>query len=75
MIKISDIQKGRTLSIETRNKIIENHKKPMSKKVINIETNEIFDSIRIAAEMSNMSFSSFYNKLRNKENFNYKYYV
>ena len=74
-IKISDIQKGRTLSIETRNKIIENHKKPMSKKVINIETNEIFNSIKIAAEMANMSFSSFYNKLRNKKNFNYEYYV
>lgn len=74
-IKISNIQKGRTLSVETREKVIKNHKKPMSKKVINIDTNEIFDSITIAAKTANINYIYFCNLLKSKDNFNYKYYV
>jgi hypothetical protein len=47
---------------------------PNSKKVINIETGEIFNTLKEAASSINMNYGSFKWSIRKAKKFNFKYY-
>ena len=77
-LKLSLIHKNKILSEEHVNNIrrsIEKHH-PGSKPIINIETNEIFETIKDAAESINMKSNTLVCKLngRNKNNTSMRYY-
>ena len=63
-LKISSSKKGKTMSSD-------NHK---SKKVINVDNSQIFNSIREAADFEKVIYSSFKWRMTYRNNFNYKYY-
>lgn len=87
---MSDIQKEK-ISITHKNKIITKESKlkmskakegmylldnnPNSKKVINILTNQIFNTVKEASLFENKNYSTFKWSLKHKLNFNYKYYI
>lgn len=79
-IKIGNFHRNKTVSIESKEKmriakkdkyLLSNN--PNSKKVINIETNEIFNSLKEAAKSINKNYGSFKWSIRNAKNFNFKY--
>ncbi len=77
--KMSDAQKGKKLGInhsdETRKKMSENSKGKNSKKVINIETGEIYNSVKEVSEILNINYGTLRGKLNGsrKNNTNFKY--
>lgn len=78
---LSEIFKGRKFSDDTilkMKKAKENkyylNDNPNSKKVINIETGEIFNTLKEAALSINMNYGSFKWSIRKAKTFNFKYY-
>lgn len=78
--KISDYHKGKPKSKESKEKmslakkdmyLLSNN--PNAKKVININTNEIFNTLKEAAVSINKNYSSFKWSLKHAKKFNFKY--
>jgi hypothetical protein len=79
-LKISEFHKNKSKSNEAKLKmskakkglyLLENN--PNSKKVININTNIIFNTLKEASIYENMNYGTFKWAIKNKINFNYKY--
>ena len=79
--KISNFHKNRIVSNESKIKmklakegmyLLETN--PNAKKVINIETNEIFNTLKEACLKESMKYSTFKWAIKHKLNFKYKYY-
>jgi hypothetical protein len=80
-MKISNSMKGIKKSSQAcinmsiaQKKSVKDPEKGRYKKIINIDTNEIFCSIKEAAESINKNRKSFDWRLKNSKNFNFKYY-